>query len=322
MRRRKFFALVGGVAVWPLAARAQQAKLPMIGFLGSDQSNWSAWTAAFVNRLRDLGWIEDRTITIAYRWTEGRPERAAEIALELVRMKVDVIVSYGTAIPAIKQATSTIPIVFATAIDPVGAGLVTSLARPGGNVTGLSTQQTDAAGKRLALLRQVMPQLHRLAVIVNMTNPQAELEMDQVQTAARTLGLEVVPLEVRRAQDMAAAFTALGSQANALYIVQDTLTVANRTQIITFASSARLPTVVSSSDFTKAGALMSFGPNYPAMFQRAAEYVDKILRGTKPGDIPVEQPTKFNLVVNLSTARALGLTIPESFLSLADEVIE
>jgi putative ABC transport system substrate-binding protein len=324
MRRREFISLVvGGAAAWPLVVRAQQAgKLPIIGFLGSDESGWSTWTTAFVKRLHELGWIEDRTITIEYRWTEGKPERAAEIALELVRMKVDVIVSYGTAIPAIKQATSTIPIVFALAIDPLGAGLVASLARPGGNVTGLSIQQTDAAGKRLELLRQVMPQLHRLAVIVNVTNPAAKLEVDQVQTAARTLGLEIVPLQVRNAQDIAAAFAALGSQANALYIVQDTLMVANRTQVITFALSARLPTVVSSSDFTKAGALMSFGPNYPGMFQRAAEYVDKILRGIKPADIPVEQPTKFDLVINLTTAKALGIEVPHNLLVLADDVIE
>jgi putative tryptophan/tyrosine transport system substrate-binding protein len=324
MRRRDFITSMGGAAVaWPLAARAQQpGKLPIIGFLGSDQSGWTTWTAAFVKRLQQLGWIEDRTVTIEYRWAQGNPDRAAEVALEFVRMKVDVIVSYGTAIPAIKQATSTIPVVFGTAIDPVGGGLVASLAHPGGNVTGLSTQQTDAAGKRLELLRGVIPRLHRLVVMADVANPQAELEMGQVLTAARSLGLEVVPLEIRQAQDIASGFAALKGPADALYIVQDTLTVANRTQVITFALSARLPAIVSGSDFVKAGALLSFGPNYPSMFQRAAEYVDKILRGTKPGDLPVEQPTKFDLVVNLSTARALGLTIPDTFLSLADELIE
>jgi putative tryptophan/tyrosine transport system substrate-binding protein len=323
VKRRTFIAALGGAAAWPLMARAQQAtKLPIIGFLGSDASGWSAWTAAFVRRLRELGWIEDRTITVEYRWAEGKPERASEIALEFVRLKVNVIVSYGTAIPALKQATSTIPIVFAIAIDPLGAGLVASLAHPGGNVTGLSIQQTDAAGKRLELLRQAIPRLHRLVVVANVANSQAELEMRQVQTAARALGLEVVPLEIRQAKDIATSFARLTHQADALYIVQDTLLVANRTQVITFALGARLPTIVSSSDFVKAGALMSFGPNYSAMFQRTAEYVDKILRGTKPGDIPVEQPTKFNLVINLATAKAIGLTIPETFLSLADEVTE
>jgi putative ABC transport system substrate-binding protein len=323
-KRREFVTLLGGAAIgWPLAARAQQeTKLPIIGFLGSDASGWSAWTAAFVKRLRELGWIEDRTITVEYRWTEGKPERASEIALEFVRLKVNVIVSYGTAIPALKQATSTIPIVFAIAIDPLGAELVASLAHPGGNVTGLSIQQTDAAGKRLELLREAMPRLHRLVVIANIANPQAELEMSQVQAAARTLGLEVVPLEIRQAKDIATSFARLKQDAGALYIVQDTLMVANRTQVITFALGARLPTIVSSSDFVKAGALISFGPNYSAMFQRTAEYVDKILRGTKPGDIPVEQPTKFDLVINLATAKAIGLEIPPTLLARADEVIE
>jgi ABC-type uncharacterized transport system substrate-binding protein len=324
MRRRDFIKVVAGsVAVWPLAVRAQQAgKQPTIGFLGSNESSWSSWTAAFVQRMRELGWIKDRTIAIEYRWSDGRPERVAEVAAEFVRLKVDVIVSYGTAVSTLKQATSTIAIVFAIAIDPAGAGIVPSLARPGGNVTGLSIEQTEAAGKRLELLRAVIPHLHRLAIIANIDNPQTGQETAAVQTAARALGLDLAPLEIRRAEDIATGFAALKGQADALYIAQDTLTNANRTQIISFALGARLPTIVSGSDFVKAGALMSYGPNYPAMFRRAAEYVDKILRGANPGEIPVEQPTKFDFVINLNTAKAIGLAVPESVLLRADEVIE
>src|SRR5262249_2188519 len=324
MRWRDFIKVVAGsVAVWLLGVRAQQAgKPPTIGFLGSNELAWSSWTAAFVQRMRELGWIKDRPIAIEYRWSEARPERVAEVAAEFVRLKVDVIVSYGTAVPALREATSTIPIVFAIAIDPAGAGIVPSLARPGGNVTGLSIEQTEAAGKRLELLRAVIPHLHSLAVIANVANPQTKQEMGAVQTAARALGLELAPLEIRRAEDVATSFAALKGQADALYIAQDTLTNANRTQILTFALGARLPTIVSSSDFVKAGALMSYGPNYPALFRRAAEYVDKILRGAIPGEIPVEQPTKFNLVINLTTAKAIGLAMPESVLLRADEVIE
>jgi putative ABC transport system substrate-binding protein len=321
---RDFIKVIAGSgAVWPLAVRAQQSvKQPTIGYLGSNESAWSSWTTAFVQRMRELGWTKDRPIAIEYRWSEGRPDRVAEVAAEFVRLKVDVIVSYGTAVPALREATSTIPIVFALAIDPAGAGIVPSLARPGGNVTGLSIEQTEAAGKRLELLRAVIPHLHRLAVIANVANPQTKREMGAVHSAARALGLELAPIEIRRAEDIATGFAALKGQADGLYIAQDTLTNANRTQIITFALGARLPTIVSGSDFVKAGALMSYGPNYPAMFRRAAEHVDKILRGANPGEIPVEQPTKFDFVINLTTAKAIGLAVPESVLLRADGLIE
>ncbi len=324
MRRREFVTLLGGAAAtWPLATRAQQAgKLPVIGFLGADAAAFSPWTAAFVTRMRELGWIEGRNIEIEYRWSEGRPERYAEIAAEFVRLKVDIIVTVGSAVPTLKQATADIPIVFAVAIDPVGNGLVASLARPGGNVTGLSIQAAELAGKRLELLREVVPQLHRLASMFDVGNPQPALEMDETQAAARTLGLEVAPLGIRRAEDIAPAFEALKPPADALYVVVDQLIVANLAQILTLALGARLPTMFSTREFVKAGALMSYGPNYSDLFRHSADYVDKILRGTKPGDIPVEQPIKFELVINRKTAKALGLTIPESFLSLADEVIE
>ena len=323
MKRRAFITLLGGATVWPLAARAQQAgKLPTIGFLGTDAAVFSPWTAAFAERLRALGWIDGRTITIEYRWAEGRPERYAEIAAEFVRLKVDVIVANGDAVPRVKQATSVIPIVFPIATDPVGTGLVASLVRPGGNVTGLSIQSTDLAGKRLELLREVVPNLHRLAIMANVGDSQAVLEVGEAQAAARTLGLEVAPLEIRRAQDIAAAFASLKPQADALYVVTESLIAANRTRVITLALSARLPTIFNNRVHVQAGGLMSFGPNFSDLFRRAAELVDKILRGTKPSDIPVEQPTKFELVLNLTTAKAIGLTIPEAFLLRADEVIE
>jgi putative tryptophan/tyrosine transport system substrate-binding protein len=324
MKRRAFITLIGGAAAaWPLAMRAQPVgKHPTIGVLGTDASLWSPWIAAFVQRLRDRGWIEGRTVAFEYRWSEGRPERVDEIAAEFVRLKVDVIATNGDTVVALKQATTFIPIVFAIAIDPVGAGLVASLARPGGNVTGLSSQQTDTASKRLELLREVVPALHRLAILADVGNPQAVLETGQVEAAAHTLGFEVTPLEIRGADDIAPAFAALKAQVDALYVATDALVAANRSRILTIALGARLPTIFNNREIVRAGGLMSYAPNFPALFQRAADMVDKILQGAKPGDIPVEQPTKFDLVVNLTTAKALGLTIPESFLSLADEVIE
>jgi len=326
VNRRQFIKHLGGAAVgWPLTARAQQpSKLPTIGFLGqSTRSGASEWVAAFVQRLREHGWIEGRTITVQYRWAEGRDERFAEIAAELVRLKVDVIVTSGTpAVIASKQATSVIPIVFATAGDPVGNNLVASLARPGGNVTGLSLQASELAGKRLELLREVVPRLGRVAIMGNVGNPFTVLELGEVQAAAGALGLEVDMLEIRRAQDIAPAFEALKGRSEALYVCTDALVNANRIRINTLAVGARLPTMHGSRDYVEAGGLISYGANFPNLFRRSADYVDKILRGAKPGDIPVEQPTKFDLVVNLTTAKALGLTLPPTLLARADEVIE
>jgi putative ABC transport system substrate-binding protein len=323
MRRRDFISLIGGAAAaWPLAAGAQQTRLPIIGFLGANATAWSPWTTAFVQRLHELGWIEGRTVTIEYRWNEGQPERIAEIAAEFIRLKVDVIVTNAIAAPTLKQATTVIPIVFAIAPDPVRGGLVASLARPGGNVTGQSVQSIDLVGKRLALLRQIVPHLGRLAIVFDADFSQTVAEADVVKATARTLDLEVMPLEIRRAEDVAPAFETLKSQIDALYVVTDALVSANRSRIITFALSKRLPTTFNARDYVQAGGLMSYGPNFPALFRRAAEYVDKILRGAKPGDLPVEQPTKFDLVINLTTARALGLTIPPTLLAIADEVIE
>ena len=317
--------LGGAAATWPLAARAQQpAQLPTIGFLGaSTPAIMGQWVAAFVQRLRELGWIEGRTIAIEYRWAEGRSARANEIAAEFVRLKVDVIVTHSAElVVAAKQATSVIPIVFGLAADPVGSGLVASLARPGGNVTGLSVQGTDLAGKRFELLREIVPGLRWLAVIANAGASGAVLEMREAQAAARALGLEVATPEIRRAEDIVPAFEALNGHAQALYVASDPLLYANRVRINTLALGARLPTMHATREYVEAGGLMSYGANYPDLFRRAGDYVDKILRGAKPADLPVEQPTKFDLVVNLITAKVLGLTVPPTVLARADEVIE
>ena len=326
MRRREFITLLGGAAAaWPLAARAQQpGKLRTIGFSGqSTRSAESEWVAAFTQRLRELGWIEGRTVTIEYRWSEGRAERFVPIATEFVRLKVDVIVTSGTPqVLATKQATSVIPIVFARVGDPVANGVVASLGRPGGNVTGLSSQVDELAGKRLELLREVVPSLRRVAILANVGNPLSVMELGEAQAAAGRLGLEFDALEIRRAEDIVPAFEAIRGRAEALYVCPDGLMDANKIKINTSALGTRLPTMHGYREYVEAGGLMAYGANLPDMYRRAAEYVDKILRGTKPGDLPVEQPTKFDLVVNLVTAKALGLEIPRTLLGRADEVIE
>jgi putative ABC transport system substrate-binding protein len=323
MRRRAFIALLGGATVnWPLAAHSQAGKLPTIGFLFDSASANIPRTTAFVERLRVLGWIEGRTVAIEYRRSEGRPERVAEITAEFVQQKVDVIVTYGGAAAQLKQATASIPIVFAVAVDPIGSGLVASLSRPGGNVTGLSLQHPDIGGKRLELLRQLVPSLRRLAIMFDPDYPATLLETDNVQATARNLGLEVTQHEIRRAEDIGPVFDALKGQVDALYVVENALLWVNGTRITALALNTQLPTTFNSSDLVRAGGLMSYGADFPALFVRAADYVDKILRGTKPGDIPVEQPTKFDLAINLKTAKALGLTVPDKLLALANEVIE
>ena len=326
MRRRGFITLLGGVAVaWPLAARAQQtANLPTVGFLGAGSATTAdVWVSAFTSRMRELGWIEDRNIKIDVRWAEGRNDRSADIAAEFVRLKVDVIVTYSSEHTQIaKQATSTIPIVFALAADPVGSGLVANLARPGGNLTGLSAQNVDLTGKRFELLREIVPGLRRLAVLFNGNNPTATIEIDIVRTAASPLGIEVSPSAILGAEDIAPAIARIAKQADALFVVGEPLTFTHRTRINTLALAARLPTNYPTRGYVEVGGLMSYGPNFSASFRRAADYVHRILLGAKPGDLPVEQPTRYDLVVNLTTAKALGLTIPEAFLLRADEVIE
>jgi putative tryptophan/tyrosine transport system substrate-binding protein len=327
MRRREFITLMGGAAAagWPLAARGQQpGKLRTIGFLGvASATVWGQWVAAFVQRLRELGWIEGRTVAIEYRWADGRTERFAEIAAEFARLKVDIIVTAGPqAVSAAKQAMPVTPIVFAITGDAVGTGIVASLARPGGNVTGLSMLIPDTAGKKLELLREVVPGLRRLAVMANVGFSESLQEMGVVQPMARTLGLDVATLEIRRAEDIAPAFESLNDHAQALYVCSDPLVNTNRDRINTLAQSARLPTMYGLREYVEAGGLVSYGPNIPDLFRRAGDFVDKILRGAKPADLPVEQPTKFDLIVNLKTATALGLTVPPTLLGRADEVIE
>jgi putative ABC transport system substrate-binding protein len=249
-------------------------------------------------------------------------ERFVEISAEFVRLKVDVIVTGGSAVLAAKQATSQIPIVFALANDPLGAGLVASLSRPGGNVTGLSLQGPDIGSKRLGLMREALPGLHRLAIIANPASPQAASELDEAQTAARALGIESIRLEIRRAEDFAPAIEALKGSADALYACADALISANAARINGLALAARLPTMFYAREYLEGGGLMSYGANVPDLFRRSADFVDKILRGAKPGDIPVEQPTTLELVVNLKAAKALGLELPPTLLARADEVIE
>jgi putative ABC transport system substrate-binding protein len=324
MRRRDFIKVITGSAVtWPLAARSQQPAMPVVGWLGGGTAaSQRAWVDAFVRRLGELGWIEGRTVVIEYRWGEGRAERYPEIAAEFVRLKPDVIVAAGTeASIAAKQATSSIPIVFPTAGDPIGSGLVASLARPGGNVTGLSNLGTDLASKRIEILREVFPGLSRLAVMANADYSGGVTERKEIDAAARTFGLEIIPLPIRRVEDIASAFEGLKSRAEALYITGDPLMNIQHLRINIFALAARLPTMLPQREYLEAG-LISYGPNFLDMNRRSADFVDKILRGAKPADLPVEQPTKFDLVINLITAQALGLRVPPSLLARADEVIE
>jgi putative tryptophan/tyrosine transport system substrate-binding protein len=326
MRRREFITLLGAAGIaFPLTARAQQPnKLPTIGYLGTNaRSIESERVAAFVQQLHELGWSEGRNVLIEYRWAEGRSDRVADLVAEFVRLKVDVLVVVGTpAALAAKQATSVIPVVFTSVGDPVGVGLVASLARPAGNVTGLSIQQPDLGAKRLGLLRDVVPGLGRVSMIANVGNPANVLEMGEVHEAARTLGLDLTTLEIRRAEDIEPALASLKGRAQALYVAGDPVLGTNEVRINTLALAVRLPTMHSSRAGVEAGGLMSYGPNFPDLHRRAASYVDKILRGAKPADIPVEQPTKFELVINLTTAKAIGLDVPHNLLVLADEVIE
>ena len=325
MRRRDFIAgFTGLAAARPFAARAQQPVMPVIGLMGAGSAAAQTHlTSAFLQRFRELGWTEGRDVRIEYRWGEGRSERFAEIAAEFVRLKVDLILTHNTPPTlAANQATSTIPIVFATAGDPVGTGIVASLARPGGNITGLSGQAADTAGKRVELLRELIPDLRRLAILADVDSPLTTRDVDETQGAARTLALETFAFEIRRREDVAAAFKALQGRAQALYVSTGPLVFVNRIRINTFALAAHLPTMHGVRENVEAGGLISYGPNWPHMWSRAADLVDKILRGAKPAEIPVEQPTKFDLVVNLTTAEALGIAVPPMLLARADEVIE
>jgi putative tryptophan/tyrosine transport system substrate-binding protein len=325
MRRRDFITGAGTVVTWSLSARAQQTgPLPSIGVLGASKAAaWVPWAAAFEKRLLELGWTNGRTVVLEYRWAEGQSTRLAEIATALVGLNVSAIVTSGTeATIAAKQVTSAVPIVFVGVIDPIAIGSVASLARPGGNVTGLSLQSSELAGKRVELLREVLPNLRKLAILVDVSNPGSVLDASEAEGAARTLGLDVVKLEIRQAADIAPAFEGIKGRADALYVVLSLLINANRVRIHSLSLSEQLPTVYGERGYVEVGGLMSYGANVADLYRRAAEIIDKILRGANPADIPVEQPTKFEFVINLKTARTLGLEIPPMLLARADAVIE
>jgi ABC-type uncharacterized transport system substrate-binding protein len=311
----------GGVAARGAGA-AKEAPDHWIAW-GATSSAQAQWTAAFVQRLRELGWVEGQTISIEYRWAEGRFEHSPAIIAEFVRLKVDIIVTNSTPnVLAAKQVTSAIPVVFPSAGDPVGNGLVTSLARPGGNITGLSVQSSELAQKLVQLLREFLPTLRRLATLYHVGNPVAALQTDAVNAAASKLGLDIAVVEIRSAEEIAPAIEALKDRTDALIVPSEPLYNTNRNQINSLALRARLPTIYFDRLYVETGGLMSYGPHWPSRWRRAADFVDKILRGAKPADIPVEQPTTFELVINIKTAKALGLKVPPTVLARADEVIE
>ena len=322
MRRRDFIPLFCSLAAtWPLNAKAQQPSRT-IAIVGNTPEAYGPWAAGLVERLGQLGWIEGRTIQIEYRWSEGRRERVVEIASELVRKKVDLIVTYGGAAVVLKQATASIPLFLFQRLTQWRPGWLINLAHPGGNATGMSVQQADIASKRLEVLREIVPNLGRLAILFDANYPPSVLEADNVETAARPFGITLVRRGVRVAADLVTAFDAFKSQVDAVYLADAGLIDGNRNRVVSLVLDTKLPTTASISETARAGALVAYGPDYPDLFRRAAEVADKIMRGAKPGDIPVEQPTKFYLVINLKTAKALGLTVPNNILALADEVIE
>lgn len=312
--RRRFAATVGSAAVtWSIQAKAQQpAKNPTIGLLYTSSTLLGrARVAAFVQRLAELGWTEGRNITIDLRWAEGRIERVHDTVAEFVQRKVDVIVLNGDAqVLDAKRQTATIPIVISASADPVGNGIVASLARPGGNVTGLSLGLTETAGKRLELLRELVPSMRRVAIFGNLGNPTVALEHDAVQAAARTLGLDAIRTEIKAAGDIGPAFDGLKGRVDALYVCIDPVVGTNGQQINDRALGAGLPVMHSFRELVEAGGLVCYGPDVLDMFRRAAEMVDKILKGAKPANLPVEQPTKFAMVINLKTVKALGIAVP------------
>jgi putative ABC transport system substrate-binding protein len=329
VNRRSFTTLLGGAAaVWPLAVHAQQTgRVYRIGVLNpgapATPSRPSLSLDGFRDRLRELGYAEGRNIAIEYRWAEGRPDRFPDLATELVHLNLDLIVvgSFPGA-RAAKEATSTIPIVTISA-DPVGTGLVTSLARPGGNVTGFSYMTPDLTGKRLELLKAMARRLTQLTLLWNSANSHEVLAGRELEAAARSLGVKLHPIEVRAANQFEAAFSAIMREhADALIVFENIVTLHQRRLIINFAAKSGLPTMFERREFVLDGGLIAYGPSIPEMYRRAAVYVDKILKGTKPADLPVEQPTKLELVINLKTAKALGLEVPPTLLAIADEVIE
>ena len=326
MKRRDVITLLGGAAAWPLRAGAQQAgKVYRIGVLEMTSATLNvANVYALRAGLRQLGYFEGQNLVIEYRSADGRDDRFPGLARELLDLKVDVIVTRGTpAAIAAKNATSTVPVVMAASGDPVGTGLVTSLSRPGGNITGLSAIVGELAPKRLELVREIVPALGRIAVLANTSNDAVRGDWAVIETAARSLGVQSQLLDLRKSDAIGPTFDdASARRADALIVVIDAITLANRQLIVDLAMKHRLPTIYSSREFVDIGGLISYGVSYPDLYRRVATYVDKILKGTKPSDLPVEQPTQLELVINLKTAKALGLTISRDFLLIADEVIE
>jgi putative tryptophan/tyrosine transport system substrate-binding protein len=325
VRRREFVSLLGSAAaVWPLAARAQQPKRPRrVGFLRTEKPP-APWMDAFQKALRELGYEEGKNLLFEYRWAGGDDNRLPELASDLVRLNVDVIVVSGTpAILALKKATTTIPTVMAAAGDPVGTGIVKSLAYPGGNITGMSNMIPDVGGKRLQLLTDLAPTAAHIGIIWNANNPFTQLAIHESENAARKLNVRLQSMQVRTAADFDSTFeTGSREQIDSLIVVEDPLTIGHRRQIIDFAAKLRIPAVYGAKTFVDAGGFVSFGASFPDLYRRTAFYVDKILKGAKPGELPIEQPTKFELVINRKTASVLGLNIPDKLLALADEVIE
>ena len=328
MDRRTFLGtLTGGLLTAPLAADAQQAgKVPRIGFLGeSSPSDRPPLLDAFRQGLRELGWVEGQNIVIDYRYAEDQVDRLPDLAAELIRLKVDLIISWGTqGVTAAKNATETIPIVMIAVRDPVGTGLIASLARPGGNVTGVSGYAgLEIVAKQLELLKETVPKIRRVAILSNPTNAYHQLAIREVNVAARSLGVQLQLLEVRGPKEFDGAFAAMVKEhAAALLVVADSLFNIHRTRLADLAARSRLPAAYGTRDLGEIGCLMSYGPSFRDLHRRGAAYVDKILKGAKPADLPVEQPTKFELVINLKTAKALGLTLPPSLLRRADQIIE
>jgi len=318
--------LAVGLTLAPLAGEAQEpGKIYRIGMLETTSMALNAANLdAFRQGLRELGYVEGRNFMIEYRSADGRRERFPELATELVRLKVDVILTRGTpAVMAAKNATGTIPVVMAASGDPLLSGVVAGLARPGGNVTGLSAIVVEVTGKRLQLLREVVPGVSRIAVLFDMGNPNNALQWKETEIAAPSLGVQPQLLDVRKPGDFGGAFdAAIRQRAGAMVVGIDALTQANHRSIIDLAAKHRLPAIYASREFVDAGGLVAYGVSYPHLYHRAASFVDKILKGAKPADLPVEQPTKFELVINLKTAKALGLMIPQTILLQADHVIE
>jgi putative ABC transport system substrate-binding protein len=327
MNRRSFIGtLAGGLLAAPLAVEAQPAGTRRIGLLETSSPSPARvrlW-ATLRQRLRELGYLEGQNIVFESRFGEGKPDRLPGLAAELVALKVDVIVTSGTpASLAAKQATRTIPIVMAQLADPVGAGLVASLGRPGGNVTGLTTQDANLSGKRLEMLREVVPKVSRFAVLIDETSPGSMLIARGTQVAAQSLGVQLQSLGVRGSGELDRAFSAMKeARTGALIVESSSLLFTSRTRLAELALKNRLPTVFAQREYAEAGGLMAYSADFSDLFRRTATFVDKILKGTKPADLPVEQPTKFDFVINLKTAKALGLTIPPSLLQRADQVIE